>query len=149
MMSEVIKNVRCIYCSKEYHHLFTYCHNCGSLTPYSGDTTNVGLIILQCLDSIQCNVGRSLLKNVLLATRKKYVLSNFTDNYFFGSLSSYFYSEDLLQRTDHLISEGFISKYTSDSYLKLPLIKLSEKGLLAIKNSDKEIIKEEIISMKS
>lgn len=138
------EEIKCFYCDAIYLHSYNYCPICGSLKPYGGTIRNVGLIILNCLNSIRVNAGRSLLKNVLLASRTKYVIQHLTNNDFFGSLNKNYTSKELLERIDYLIEKGYIDIYESEAHFKRPLITLSKKGNLAIKESDDKIIRERI-----
>ena len=123
---------RCKTCNVNLNCKFNYCPYCGTIKSYSGEIKDPALIILNCLNNLRANCGRSLLRKILLASKDKYVLEELSDTEFFGALRSKYSSYDVLRLIDDLIDKGYIETYKSESAFRRPLIKLSEKGKSAI-----------------
>ena len=123
---------------------FRYCPHCGkSLTvndtlrnkkPVSKD---IRLIILRCLNHIDCNAGRSLLSSVLMGYKTKAIQqTNQNENPYYGFLRNIGHQETV-DGIDELVADGHLAIDTTLSRYNHPILKLTGLAQEEISKSEK------------
>jgi len=126
------EKIHCISCGKVIDPEYYYCPFCGKKFM---KTESIDEIIIQCLQSMQVNTGRSFLTKILSGSRSQsLVQSKQTENPFYGSLNHMTQSA-IMGAIDTLISRGYIGIHDSDLMYKRPLLNVTEKGEELIRSS--------------
>jgi len=138
----------CAVCKKKIQQEYSYCPYCGKYCSTSESNANfmknevkstdeIKYKILDCLNEIKCNTGRSLLCEILKGSRSESIYNTKTfENKYYGILRTY-YTVQIRLFVDEYIKEGLIEIYRSEQAFHRPLIRLTPKGKQFLLDYDK------------
>jgi len=118
----------CYNCGKEIQEEFLFCPFCGTTCTSNLVDDRIQLIILDCLDMLSVDTGRTFLSKILGGSRSQRTADiSLNENPHYGALGVHTLKE-ILAMIDFLRSENYIGTHESDSRFKRPLLHLTPEG---------------------